>query len=523
MKLFSLLGTRRRAAVGIATVTLVLAAGCSGKSAEPPKEPAIGAAAAPASATPAAAIMVNVAEVVAKDITKSVEVTGSLVALNDVTVGSNQAGRVISVAVHEGDQVSAGQIVATMDTADLRQQVMSAQANIEAARTREAQARAQLRQASTAVTNSQTTAGWTDKTTQSAIASAQAALSQSEEKLAVVKAGARDQEKRQAEEQVKAAKANLDKAKADLKRYQALYKEQAISGLQLDQAQAAADSAQANYQSAVEGLSLIREGARPEDIRAAEQAVTQSRRALERAQADREQLSMRKGDIESARAGVDVARAGMLSAQAAVRQAAAALEITIDAVQKASVKSPISGYVAARLAEPGQQLGSGAAIMRIVSPKTVYLQAVLPESQYSSVRPGLTATVSVDAIPGVTIQGRVSRILPVASAAARSFSVRIDFAADARHRPEMFARASILIDTHRRASLVPKDAVIFDPVSDRNRVFVTLKDGKAEERVVKLGYIDPSFVEVISGVQVGEKVITAGQSTLQNGDKVNVQ
>src|SRR5262249_15126179 len=119
--------------------------------------------------------------------------------------------------------------------------------------------------------------------------------------------------------------------------------------------------------------------------------------------------------------------------------------------------------------------------------------------------------------------GTVTRILPVASSAARSFTVRIDFPGDNRLRPQMFARGAILIATHRGATLIPKDAVIFDPTNNSARIFVVDSRDNAEERTIKVGYSDPQYVEALSGVKPNEKVITAGQTTLQNGDKVRVQ
>jgi RND family efflux transporter MFP subunit len=118
----------------------------------------------------------------------------------------------------------------------------------------------------------------------------------------------------------------------------------------------------------------------------------------------------------------------------------------------------------------------------------------------------------------------VTSILPVASNAARNFTVRVDFkVADRRLRPQMFARGSILIDTHKNAVLVPKDAVLYDPVNNRTRVFVAKGDNQAEERQVSIGYSNTQYVEILSGIRENEKVIVVGQNGLQNGDKIKVQ
>src|SRR5207237_2746439 len=136
---------------------------------------------------------------------------------------------------------------------------------------------------------------------------------------------------------------------------------------------------------------------------------------------------------------------------------------------------------------------------------------------------GQPATVRVDALPGRAFSGRVTRILPVASSAARSFNVRISIAADPRLRPQMFARGGILIDTRRGATVVRKEAVLYDPATKTARVFISKPSGVAEERKVTTGYTDDGYVEVVSGVRPGEQVIVTGQSTLQTGDKVRIE
>jgi len=469
-----------------------------------------------------ASITVTVAPAVRQDITQAIDVTGSLAALNDVVLGARMGGKVAEVRKHAGDAVSAGEIVAVMDPSDWREQVRQAQAAVEAALTRDDQARSALVQARALLSASETALSLTKRTTETSVSAAADALATARERLAVVKQGARAQERAQAEDQVRAAQAAYEKARSDLKRYQALFREQAISQSQLDQAQAGFDAAQAQLSIAQQGLSLVREGARPEEVRQAELAVSAAKSQLDRATADRDQVRLREMDVKTARANVASAEAGARAAQAGVVQARAALKIAQDALSDAFVRSPISGYVAQRIAEPGQQLGSGGPILRVVAPGSVYFKATLSESQFGSVHLGQRVAVTVDALPGLKLRGTVTRILPVASTAARSFTVRIDIPTDRRLRPEMFARGSILMDTHRDATLVPKDAVLFDPTNNRTRVFVVL-GGKARERRVSLGYSSPLLVEVQSGVKPGEKVIVAGQNVLQDGDEVTVR
>ena len=164
-------------------------------------------------------------------------------------------------------------------------------------------------------------------------------------------------------------------------------------------------------------------------------------------------------------------------------------------------------------------------MLRIVDPSSVYFQAVLSESQYGAVKIGQPVDVSIDALPETAtrpIAGRVSRLLPVASS-ARSFSVRIDLPIDNRMRPQMFARGRVLADVHRNTTLVPKDAVLFEPGTGKARVFVA-KNNKAEEREVRVGLTNPKLVEITNGaVTPNDKVIVAGQISLQDGDPIRTK
>jgi RND family efflux transporter MFP subunit len=462
-------------------------------------------------ATQPVATQVSVVTAKIGPIRQIAQVTGSLNSLNDVTVGVKIAGKVRDVFVREGDTVRAGQVVAQQDPADLQAQYDQQTANLAAAQTK-------LDQSKVALQNARTTLQLTDAQTKSAVRQAQAALDIAKQEAQVVKLGARTQEREQAQENIASAKADRDKARADLKRYQELYKQNAVAAQQLDQAQAAADSADARYNSAMQAYSLIQEGARPEDIRRAQAAVEQANQAVVTAQANRDQVAMRRDDVETARAGIAAAQAGVEQAQAAVRLAR-------QGINDAVIRSPIDGVVAERKVEPGMQLGAGKDVMRIVSLTDVYFDAQLPEVAFAQVIPGMIVDVTIDALGGRHFQGVVSKIYPVASTQARSFTVRIKLANErSLLRPQMFARGQIVLATHPRAVLVPRDAIL-DATETTGRVFVVVNDGKgkkAKEVKVTLGFSDPQQFEITSGVHAGDQVVTVGQSQLQDGTPVQI-
>lgn len=515
------LASRRRAlslsVVAISVFSIAALSGCGKKGSDPPEVPA-----AKTASVQSAAIQVSVTPVKIQSMSDSADVTGALAALNDVTVSVKIAGKMAAVYFREGDVVRAGQIVAQQDTADLQAQLDSQRANLLAAQSK-------LSQANVALTDARTNLKLTQDQVASAIKQAQSGVESANQQLAIMKQGARVQERQQADENVKSAKADLDSAQSDrdraskdLKRYQALARQGAIAPQQLDQVQAVADSAdahylaaQSRYNAAVQNASLVQEGNRPEDIQKASLAVQQAKEVLVTALANRSQINLRRADVENAQVGILSAKAGIEQSQATVRLAEQAL-------RDASIKSPIDGIVAERKAEPGMQVAVAKPdVMRIVSLNNIYFDAQLTEAQFSEVRVGMPVAVTVDARPGKTFQGTVAKIFPVASAQARSFTVRITMVNEGNLlRPQMFARGRIVLATHPNARVVPRDAVL-DPNGDSGRVYV-VKDGKAEERKVKLGFSNVQSTEVTSGLEVGDEVVSSGQGQIQPGDKVNV-
>lgn len=287
---------------GIGALTLVGCHGGENKEAQNDTKKAVTGVKATAVAT-----QVKVTAVRKGDVTLFQLVTGALSAQDDVIVGAKSAGKIVAVYYREGDHVERGYKVAQLDIADLQAQLDQQRANLSSAVTRLAQARVSLK-------NAQTTLELTQKQTSSAVAEAKAGLDAAQQQYAVVKNGARTQERQQAQSNVAqaiadressradmvSAQADAERAQADLRRYKSSFQQNAISAQQMDQAKAVADSAQARVVAAQarvnsaearvknqqEALSLVQEGSRTEDVQRAQAAVEQARQQYLTAQAN---------------------------------------------------------------------------------------------------------------------------------------------------------------------------------------------------------------------------------------------
>jgi RND family efflux transporter MFP subunit len=462
-------------------------------------------------------------------------VTGSLVSLQDVSLSCKIPGRLAEVYVRQGEPVEKGQVVARIDMSDQESQRRSAEAAFAAARARVEQAgaayREQLVSSNSALEAAEAAFNLQRVNTKTGIQSAEAGLEAAKAQLSQVREGSRTQEIRRGQAAAAVAQANLAKAEADLHRYRQLADEGAISKSTLEQFETADQVARENLKAAQEAVSLLKEGARTQEVTQAEQGVRQAEERLRQARAATALDQVRHADVVTARAALaqnDVRRADVSAAKAALQQAESQLAMAEKALADSSVRSPIRGQIAGRTAEPGQIVGAGTPILRVVGLDSVYFEPSIPDRDMSYVRVGQPVEVTVNAIPGRRFIGNVTRLYPAASARSRAFPVRITIAnTNGLLRPEMFAQGRIQSEMHRAAVQVPIAAVLrkeSDSGDDTHGRLFTVVDGVAHEHAVTIGLTsaDGSRVEV-SGIEMPAEVVVSGQRGLTEGDRVTAE
>lgn len=423
----------------------------------------------------------------------TIPVTGDVTALDTVMLSPKVAGRLSAVYVREGDRIAKGQVVARLDPTNADATVRQAQAGIESALARLSQARTNA-----SVTSVQSSAG---------IQQAKAALAAAQANFQKIKKGARNQERMIAENGVATAKANLDNAEANLRRYKSLYKQGAVAQAQLDVSETSYNVASAQYNSAKQNLSLVEEGARSEDVRAAETQVEQATETLRMAKANASQNALRQEDIKTAQAGVS--------------QAQAQLTIAQQSLADTYIRSSIDGFVSRRLAEQGQTVAIGGQVVEVVNINAVYFQAAVSETAITKIKPGQPVSVKIDAYPDKVFSGTVQKIYPAASIKTRNFGVRITVPNEnGELRPGMFARGSVVTGANTVAILIPKDAV--EERSGSSVAFVVKNDKTVKMVTINKGMTNADFVEALppTAINAGDRIVTSGHEYLQDGSAV---
>jgi cobalt-zinc-cadmium efflux system membrane fusion protein len=182
-----------------------------------------------------------------------------------------------------------------------------------------------------------------------------------------------------------------------------------------------------------------------------------------------------------------------------------------------SLTSPISGIVIERNGTIGATVGSDANVFKIIDITRVWIDANVFEKDLERVRRGQEVKVSVPAFPGVSFSGRVILVSSVVDPDTRSVKVRTEVPnPDGRLKPDMFASVQIITDLHRTAISIPEAAVLDD--GGKTVVFVSEGSGYVK-RGVNVGIRGNGRVEIIEGLQAGDKVVVKGNYLLLQQSK----
>jgi len=344
---------------------------------------------------------VTVVRASTQELTETALVTGTLVAREEIMVGPEIEGlRIIEVLADEGDRVKKGQPLARLVNDTLEAQI----AQNDAAQSRSS----------------------------AAIAQAKSSITQAE--------------------------ARLTEAKNAFNRGKPLRQSGYLSESVLDQRESAAKTAEAQLQSARDGLAV--------------------------AEAERAQVRAQRRDLDWRRA-------------------------------RADVMAPADGIVSRRNARIGAVASAAAEPMfRIIAKGEIELDAEVTETRIARMRPGQPATI--EAAGGVGAEGKVRLVSPEVDKATRLGRIRVHIGENAALRIGSFARASI-VTGRSRGLVVPAAAVLYH--ADTAHVLVVMND-KVAMRKVGVGFSAGELAEVREGLAEGDMVVARSGTFLRDGDAV---
>jgi RND family efflux transporter MFP subunit len=182
--------------------------------------------------------------------------------------------------------------------------------------------------------------------------------------------------------------------------------------------------------------------------------------------------------------------------------------------------APFSGVVTARMADPGTMAAPGVPLLQVDRAGALQLQATVDESAIGAVHKGMKVQVSTNAANPTSIAGTVSEIVPAADPSSHSFLIKIDLPAASQLRAGIYGTAEFANGT-RQAILIPRSAV----VARGSLACTYVLDGKgiAQLRYLTLGASQGDFVEVLSGISAGERLVDTPSDRDIAGKRIEVQ
>jgi membrane fusion protein, multidrug efflux system len=264
-------------------------------------------------------------------------------------------------------------------------------------------------------------------------------------------------------------------------------------------------------QAGIDGLEAVEAQAQVAEARA--------QREYERALQLKQYGLITPQNLDDAKTAVEAAKAATLATSAQVRGAEARLA-------KAFITAPMDGIVAMRNVNVGdrvENMGGTGPLFRIVDNRLLDLTVSVPSSQLAAVHVGQPLEFTTDTLPGRSFTGKVMFINPAIEEATRSAKVVAEVPnADGALKGGAFVKGRIVVATRTGVIQVPREALVNWNIEQQAAEVFLVRNGQAEKRPVKLGAANGAAVEIVSGLESGDQVVTRGGFALRPGDRVSI-
>ena len=461
------------------------------------------------------------ASVARGQVTATVNAVGSIEPESLVSLTFGLGGTIQQVNVVRGQQVVAGDVLATLNSDELALAVQQAEDALRIQElTLQQRLNAQPSAATLASSAADVAAAEANVTVaQANMASAEAAVLQAEAQKAQLLAGPTPGQIAQAEANVAAAqlvqKNSQDAYNQTLECFTPPVGDEVCPGLGAPEeaARAALANANASLAAAEASLQDVRISARQADIQLADAAILNAEAGVQAAQGN---VQAAEANLARAQSSADLllepptaSEIAILEAQ--IEAAMTNLELAQLRLAQSQIVAPIAGTVANVLINEGELAAPGAPAMTVVNEAAFHITVSVDEIDIDEIALNQAVDVTVDALPDTAVSGTITEIAPTSATSGGVVTylvtINIDSAQAAALRPGMSANASIVVDEVANVLVVPNWAIRLN--RETGEAFVNLQqaDGTIEEVVVETGLRNEQFSEVLAGLNAGDTVV----------------
>jgi len=434
-------------------------------------------------------------EVTRGDLTVTVNGIGNIAIAEERTLSFGADGKVEEIYIEEGDKVSKNDVLAKLDTDALELAVTQAELALTEQQVAVTQAEVALTEKEVAVTEAEV--ALTEK--EVAVTEAQVALETAEYNLYEAKDIYIWQDIRTAQSDVDEAQRYLDDALWNLNQ---------STGPGVEFAQKIVIHAQSRLDTAEDILEAMLAGTDPQEVDIKNLELELAQQSLELTQLT---LELAEQSLEQARHSEKLAQQSVEQEQRSLVETRQSLALAQKQLNEATLTAPFDGVVARVDVDEGDSVSATTTIAYFVDLTSLELEVEVDEIDIPSVKLGQRAIISIDALPGVELEGKVTFIPPMSreEPGLVLYDVKIGFDVPQGFelRGGMSATADIVIDERSNVLLVPNQAIRLD--SQGNPVVMVMVNELTQERRVVTGISNGSHTEILSGLNEGEVIVIA--------------
>jgi RND family efflux transporter MFP subunit len=264
-------------------------------------------------------------------------------------------------------------------------------------------------------------------------------------------------------------------------------------------------------------LVLLAEDLLAADVASKRANLEQAQASLENAESAYRRAHSLSGSGVLSQSDLDKLRSEELAARARVQVSKAELQASELRLRHTHVTAPDDGVISARSVNVGQVAQVGTEMLRVLRKGRVEWRAEIPEARMREIRVG--QNVKLTTADGGQLDGKVRAIAPTVESTTRAGLVYVDIPSTGSARPGMFARGELLLG-QSAATMAPLSSIVNQ--DGYTYVFVVGDSQVVARRRVETGVVRARQIEIVSGVQPGERIVDKGAGFLKDGDHVRV-
>ena len=198
-----------------------------------------------------------------------------------------------------------------------------------------------------------------------------------------------------------------------------------------------------------------------------------------------------------------------------LQQVQAQIMVQLEKINDYTILAPMDGVVLRRDGEIGEIAEAGQILFRVGVPYPLQVVAEVNEEDIPRVALKQTVLFRTDAFPDRKLQGEVREITPMGDVVAKTYRIKVALPDDTSLKPGMSVEANIVTQERPGALLVPAVAL-------QGNAVLVIDGNRLRKRQVKIGIRGTSAVEVLSGLNESERVVSPAATTLKDGARVRV-